>query len=365
LYLTLFSVSSDDFTAYSDVCFREFGDRVKNWTTLNEPNAAALLGYDVGSAPPGRCSEPFGNCPNGNSVTEPYIVGHHSLLAHSSAVSLYRKKYQEKQHGVIGINIFIYDFVPLTNSKEDTAATERAMAFYTGWFLDPLYHGDYPDIMKKNAGSKLPKFSNNQSEQLINSVDFLGVNYYSIMYVKDDPQAASSNERDFLADISVKTTYTNNSNIQYYVPPYGLQGVLEYFKQYYGNPPIYIHENGYPMNQGVIFDDGPRVEFLSEHLTSLADSVRNGSNTKGYFVWSLMDLYELLGDSTYGLYYVDFADKELRRYPRRSAIWYADFLKGRRAAMPGRSSDSSLAAGSGQAIFRFLGGSGQGFRQRW
>ena len=28
------------------------------------------------------------------------------------------------------------------------------------------------------------------------------------------------------------------------------------------------------MNQGVIFDDGPRVEFLSEHLTSLADSVR-------------------------------------------------------------------------------------------
>jgi len=318
----------DDFTAYSDVCFREFGDRVKNWTTLNEPNAAALLGYDVGSAPPGRCSEPFGNCPNGNSVTEPYIVGHHSLLAHSSAVSLYRKKYQEKQHGVIGINIFIYDFVPLTNSTEDTTATERAMAFYTGWFLDPLYHGDYPDVMKKNAGSKLPKFSNNQSEQLINSVDFLGVNYYSIMYVKDDPQAASSNERDFLADISVKTTC-------------------------------------YPMNQGVIFDDGPRVEFLSEHLTSLADSVRNGSNTKGYFVWSLMDLYELLGDSTYGLYYVDFADKELRRYPRRSAIWYADFLKGRRAAMPGGSSDSSLAAGSGQAIFRFLGGSGQGFRLHW
>ena len=73
-------------------------------------------------------------------------------------------------------------------------------------FLDPLYHGDYPDVMKKNAGSKLPKFSNNQSEQLINSIDFLGVNYYSIMYVKDDPQAASSNERDFLADISVKTT---------------------------------------------------------------------------------------------------------------------------------------------------------------
>ncbi|CAO2180408.1 unnamed protein product [Urochloa humidicola] len=335
----------EDFTAYSDVCFREFGDRVTNWTTLNEPNAFALLGYDIGHAPPERCSEPFGNCSNGNSVTEPYIVGHHSLLAHSSVVSLYRKIYQEKQHGAIGMNIFLHYFVLLTNSTEDTTATERAKTFYTGWFLDPLYHGDYPDIMK-TAGSKLPKFSNKQSEQLINSVDFLGVNYYSIMYVKDDPQAAPSNERDFLADISVKTVYMNNSTTQIYVPPYGLQGVLEYFKQSYGNPPIYIHENGYPMNQDVVFDDGPRVEFLSEHLRSLADSIRNGSNTKGYFVWSLMDLYELLGSTTYGLYYVDFADKELKRYPRRSAIWYADFLKGRRTVMPEISSDSLLLASS-------------------
>lgn len=96
LYFVLNSVFcfSDDFTAYSDVCFREFGDRVTNWTTLNEPNAFALLGYDIGVAPPGRCSKPFGNCPNGNSVTEPYIVAHHSLLAHSSAVSLYRQMYQ-------------------------------------------------------------------------------------------------------------------------------------------------------------------------------------------------------------------------------------------------------------------------------
>ncbi|OEL23083.1 Beta-glucosidase 11 [Dichanthelium oligosanthes] len=236
----------DDFTAYSDVCFREFGDRVTNWTTLNEPNAAALLGYDVGFGPPGRCSEPFGNCPNGNSVTEPYIVAHHSLLAHSSAVSLYRRMYQ-------------------MNS--------------TWTLIDDL-------------------------------------------------------KNHLICDKDI-----NNSTTQ---------GVLEYFKQSYGNPPIYIHENGYPMTQDVEFDDGPRVEFLSEHLRNLVDSVRNGSNTKGYFVWSLMDLYELLGgfSTTYGLYYVDFADKELKRYPRRSGIWFADFLKGRRAAMPARSSDSSLPVSS-------------------
>ena len=83
-----------------------------------------------------------------------------------------------------------------------------------------------------------------------------------------------------------------------------------------------------------------------------------------------MDLYELLGDSTYGLYYVDFADKELRRYPRRSAIWYADFLKGRRAAMPGRSSDSSLAVArrssdSSVAVTRGLGSTGSKTGSFW
>ncbi|XP_062190800.1 cyanidin 3-O-glucoside 7-O-glucosyltransferase (acyl-glucose)-like isoform X2 [Phragmites australis] len=336
-----------DFTAYADVCFREFGDRVTYWTTLNEPNAFALLGYDTGLGPPGRCSKPFGNCSNGNSAAEPYIVAHHCLLAHSSAVSLYRRSYQEKQQGFIGMDIFTSDFLPYTNSTEDIAAAKRTQTFFIGWFLDPLYYGDYPILMKKNVGSKLPKFSRDQSEQLMSSMDFLGVNYYTITHVKDDPQDAPNNRRDFMADASAKTNL-NYSTTHVYIPSYGLQDVLEYLKQSYGNPPIYIHENGYPMSQDVVFDDEHRVKFLSEHLRSLLNSLRNGSNTKGYFVWSLMDLYELLGgfSTTYGLYYVDLTDKDLRRYPRRSAIWYADFLKGRRDAASVRSSDSSLSISS-------------------
>ncbi|CAM0880690.1 unnamed protein product [Alopecurus aequalis] len=324
----------DDFTAYADVCFREFGDRVTNWTTLNEPNALVSLGYDAGIGPPGRCSKPFGfgNCPRGNAIYEPYIVAHNCLLAHSSAVSLYRRKYQAKQQGLIGMNMFINNILPFTNSTEDIAAAKRAQAFYTGWFLNPLYYGDYPLVMKENAGSKLPKFSRDQSEELINSMDFLGINYYTILYVKDDPHHAPSDKRDFVADMSAKSIFASNSTSG---------EVLEHLKQSYGNPAIYIHENGYPMHQDVVFDDGPRLEFLSEHLTSLLTAIRNGSNTRGYFVWSLMDLYELLSQGdTYGLYYVDFADKDLKRYPRSSAIWYADFLNGgKESRHTGRFSD--------------------------
>jgi beta-glucosidase len=64
---------------------------------------------------------------------------------------------------------------------------------------------------------------------------------------------------------------------------------------------------------------------------------RNGSNTKGYFVWSFIDTFELLDGykSIYGLYYVDRNDQELRRYPKLSAKWYNQFLKGTRSNLVG------------------------------
>ncbi|KAL7186716.1 hypothetical protein ACSBR2_028444 [Camellia fascicularis] len=84
-----------DFIAYAEVCFREFGDRVLHWTTVNEGNVFVIGGYDIGGIPPQRCSAPFGiNCSKGNSSTEPYIAAHHILLAHSSAARLYKQKYQ-------------------------------------------------------------------------------------------------------------------------------------------------------------------------------------------------------------------------------------------------------------------------------
>ncbi|XVE73321.1 hypothetical protein DITRI_Ditri11bG0108300 [Diplodiscus trichospermus] len=108
-----------DFTAYADVCFREFGDR-------------------------------------GNSSSEPYIAVHNILLAHASAARLYRRKYQEKQNGFIGISIYTLWAVPNTNSKKDAMAAQRMNEFYIGWIANPLVFGDYPDTMKKSVGSRIP-----------------------------------------------------------------------------------------------------------------------------------------------------------------------------------------------------------------
>ena len=83
-----------DFADYAHFCFKTFGDRVKQWATLNEPNLWSIRGYDNGSWAPGRCSSYAGNCFVGNSGTECYIVAHHLLLAHATAVKLYKDKYE-------------------------------------------------------------------------------------------------------------------------------------------------------------------------------------------------------------------------------------------------------------------------------
>jgi beta-glucosidase len=85
-----------DFTEFADVCFREFGDRVSYWTTIDEPNVSALGSYDNALFAPGRCSDPFGitKCTVGDSTVEPYIAAHNMILAHASATRLYREKYR-------------------------------------------------------------------------------------------------------------------------------------------------------------------------------------------------------------------------------------------------------------------------------
>ncbi|KAF2293650.1 hypothetical protein GH714_003856 [Hevea brasiliensis] len=85
----------DDFRDHAELCFGNFGDRVKHWITLNEPLTVVVDGYATGIKAPGRCSEwlPV-NCTGGDSSTEPYIAAHNQLLAHAAAVKVYRDKYQ-------------------------------------------------------------------------------------------------------------------------------------------------------------------------------------------------------------------------------------------------------------------------------
>ncbi|XP_027191935.1 beta-glucosidase 11-like [Cicer arietinum] len=324
-----------DFTAYANVCFREFGDRVKYWTTMNEGNVFAIGGYDSGFLPPHRCSPSnITNCSTGNSSIEPYLAAHHMLLAHASAARLYKKKYQVKQHGVIGFNLLLFGFLPLTNSSEDIIATQRAQDFYTGWFLRPLIFGEYPEIMRKNVGSRLPFFTSKESNLVKGSIDFLGINFYNSFYAKNNPGSLKKKNRDYKSDMAVELKpYNENGTFtdEFPIIPWILQGTLLSLKNDYNNIPIYIQENGQQTRSNSSLDDWPRVRYLHEYIGSMLDMLRNGLNIRGYIVWSFLDVFELIEgyELSYGLYYIDFEDPTLRRQPKLSAKWYSNFLNNR------------------------------------
>ncbi|XP_025013842.2 beta-glucosidase 11 isoform X2 [Ricinus communis] len=206
---------------------------------------------------------------------------------------------QGKKFGFIGINLFVYGVVPLTNSREDVLATQRANDFFVGLIMNPLVFGDYPDTVKKNGGIRLPVFTNYECRMVKGSFDFLGVNHYSTIYVKDNSDTLKSENRDFLADMAVKIVY---------------------------GMPASAHEN--PRDSSL--EDIPRVTYIHSYMGSLLDAVRNGSNARGYFTWSFLDVFELIDgyNSIFGLYYGDLEDPELKRYPKLSAHWYSHFLKG-------------------------------------
>uniref|UniRef100_A0A1J3GFR6 beta-glucosidase n=1 Tax=Noccaea caerulescens TaxID=107243 RepID=A0A1J3GFR6_NOCCA len=324
----------EDFTAFADVCFREFGDDVKFWTTIDEANIFAIGGYSQGIVAPGHCSSTkFINCSTGNSSTEPYIAGHNMLLAHASASKLYRLKYKSKQRGSVGLSIYAFGLSPYTNSTDDEIATERATDFFSGWMLKPLVFGDYPEVMKRNVGSRLPVFTEEESEQVKGSSDFVGIIHYTTVYVTNSEPTPSllPSDSSFFTDMGIDTIFIGNSSFNMWESiPWGFESFLEYMKQSYNNPPIYVLENGYPMKHNSTLQDSERVEYIEAYIGAMLNAIKNGSDTRGYFVWSMIDLFELLAgyEISFGFYYVNFSDPGLKRSPKLSASWYTGFLNG-------------------------------------
>ncbi|CAN8324228.1 unnamed protein product [Cochlearia groenlandica] len=324
-----------DFTAFADACFREFGEDVKLWTTINEATIVAFGSYGEGITL-GHCTSPTksNNCSTENSCTETYIAGHNMLLAHASASELYKLKYKSKQRGSVGLSIYAVGLYPYTNSKEDEIATQRANTFLHGWMLEPLVFGDYPDEMKSTVGSRLPVFSKEESEKVKGSSDFIGIIHYTTLFVTNQPTPSvfpSNTNKVFFGDMGAYMISPGNSSLlELEATPWGLQGLLEYLKQSYNNPPIYILENGLSMKHDSPLQDTQRVEYIQGYIGAVLNAIKNGSDTRGYFVWSVMDVYELFGGytHTFGLHFVNFSDPCLKRSPKLSASWYTSFLNG-------------------------------------
>lgn len=66
-----------------------------------------------------------------------------------------------------------------------------------------MVFGDYPEIMKKNAGLRLPVLTNQESELVKGGFDFIGLIHYTTVYVMDPSKSLKLENRDFNADMAV------------------------------------------------------------------------------------------------------------------------------------------------------------------
>ncbi|XP_018832863.1 beta-glucosidase 42 [Juglans regia] len=321
------------FAIYAETCFASFGDRVKTWITINEPLQTSVNGYDAGIFAPGRRE---------HSLTEPYLVSHHQILAHAAAVSIYRNKYKDKQGGQIGLVLDCEWAEANSDKMEDNSAAARRLDFQFGWFLHPICYGEYPNVMHERLGERLPKFSEEDKELIRNSIDFVGLNHYTsrfIAYVKDSPDEGDyykAQEMQRLAEWEEGEAIGPRAASEWlYVVPWGIRKVLNYIAQKYNNVPIYVTENGMDDNDDgtspldEMLDDKLRIFYYKTYLEAVAQAIKDGVDVRGYFAWSLLDNFEWAQGYTkrFGLVYVDYKNG-LSRHPKSSAYWFLRFLKG-------------------------------------
>nr|WPM03635.1 glycoside hydrolase family 1 [Phyllotreta armoraciae] len=324
------------YSDYARLCFRLFGGEVKYFMTFNEPKQTCTRGYGVGDYAPAIRSPGEGE----------YQCARNLILAHAEAYRIYQNEFKAKYGGEVGIVIDSNWWEPENGTDvEDQQASETMLQFTFGMYASPLHFGDFPDLMKAKIlsrslaqgfrTSRLPAFSDDEKLLLKGAYDFFGVNMYSSALVtperEPDPQAMG-----YKADSEVRSwfdpAWERGASSWLVVTPWGARKLLDWVSKTYANPKVYVTENGYSDFNGTLDDEGTRVRYITQYLSSIKDALDEDKvNVKGYTVWSLMDNLEWLFGYTnkFGLFQVNFGDPKRTRRPKKSAEFYKKLIQTR------------------------------------
>lgn len=264
-------VMIDLFENFADFCFRTFGDRVKFWITFNEPLAIASLGYDSAVFPPNVKDDPG---------SAPYKVTHTILKAHARAYHTYDQKYRANQKGVISLSLNIDWVEPkILSDPRNVEAADRFLQFMAGWFAHPIFkNGDYPEAMKWTVGnrselqklpaSRLPVFTEEEKEYIRGTADVFCLNYYTSNIIRHKTTRLNpfSYENDQELGSEKDSSWPTSALSSMRAVPWGLRRLLNWIKEEYGNPPIYITENGVGIKTTSDVDDTSRVFYYKTHI---------------------------------------------------------------------------------------------------
>lgn len=303
---------ADSFANYADTIVRAYGDRVKNWITLNEIMCFTRLGYGgIGNAP--------GTDEGEKVVNQTY---HHALLCHGHGVRAVR------EHGGRGAQVGLTDnsfmAIPLSETKEDIAATRAAFIHRNARILEAVYRGRYADSYLREAGKARPVWEKNDFKLITLPTDFLGMNVYTGEYVR-------AGRRGRFESIPLPPSFPKADLDWLTLIPEAMYWGPYWAHKIYGVKSIYITENGasyreqLPPNGELL--DVHRRNYIRSYLKELHHARADGIPINGYFLWSFMDNFEWQQgyEQRLGMMYVDY--KTQKRTPKYSAHWYKQVME--------------------------------------
>ncbi len=302
--------TAEAFVDYAELVAERLGDRVRFWTTHNEPAVVAWNGYAHGEHAPGR-----------NNLRDAIATAHHLLLSHGWATEVIRRAVADAQ---VGITLNLFHVYPETDSPEDEAAAWQVDGEGNRWFLDPVFRGSYPpDLLERNE--IVASFvEDGDLETIAAPLDFLGINNYHRAIVSAGPEGPQG----------IHNPAAQYTDMGWEVYPDGLNRLLVRVAADYAPPAIYVTENGAAFPDVRTHDgrvrDPERTDYIASYLEAVSRAIADGAPVKGYFVWSLLDNFEwAYGYSKrFGIVYVDYPT--LERVPKDSFYWYRDFIASRR-----------------------------------
>ena len=294
-------------------------DRVRSWTTLNEPYCSAFLGYASGEHAPG--------------VKDPVAAVrsvHHLLLGHGLAVQALGRPIPDCGSG----SCSTYPVEAASDRPADVDAARRIDGSQNRIFMDPVLRGSYPvDVVRD-----LARFVDLSRARRTGSCDLAT----SRSSVSRRTCWASTTTTAYLVSAGGGPTdsgglWVGASDVVFHhqglprtamgweIDPDGLRRLLVTGVPGLPRNPVVRHRErrslprrGQP--DGV--EDRDRVDFIAGHVAAVHAAIEEGADVRGYFTWSLMDNFEWAWgySQRFGIVHVDY--DTLVRTPKASARWY-------------------------------------------
>lgn len=314
----------DLFAIFAKKCFELFGDRVKDWTTFNEPMVVVEGEYLY------QFHYPL--LVDGKQAVQCIF---NLNLASAKAIKIFHESECARLGGRIGIVINLTPAYPRSDAPADVAAADFAETFKNKSFLDPAVKGVFPEKLVEvltRDGVLWDATADEMKTIHDNTVDFLGVNYYQPFRAKAK-ESAFDDSKGWLPDKYFDTYEMPGRRMNPYrgweIYPKAIYDVAINVRDNYGNIPWYISENGMGVEgeekfigkDGVIADDY-RIDFIREHLEWLHKGIEEGSNCFGYHLWTPIDCWSWSNayKNRYGLIALDLVTQ--KKTIKKSGRWF-------------------------------------------